>query len=66
MARTSDRVSKLAGKYINITPGELLGRLGQSGGAQEIAADIRSIAASALRQDETRGLRGAVKKLLGR
>lgn len=62
MSETSDRVSRLAGRYINVTGAELA-RRAQSGDPS-LAADIRSMAASLLRQDESPGLRGRVKRFL--
>lgn len=64
MAKTGDRVSSLAGGYADIT-GEYLALLIKRGEADELARDIRSMAASLLRQDEHRGIRGKLKKLLG-
>lgn len=69
MAQTSDRVSRIASKYVNVTSGELLARI--SNGPADfklLTSDIRTLAATALRQDETRGQRkpGLVAKLLGR
>jgi type IV pilus biogenesis protein CpaD/CtpE len=64
-AKTSDRVSSLAGRYGDITATELLVRC-KAGQSEEIAADIRSMAASLRRQDEHKGLRGKLKLVFGR
>lgn len=58
MAQTSDRMSSIAAKYLNIT-GDDLGP-----GNEHMAADIRSMAASLLRQDEVKGLRRLIRKVL--
>jgi len=60
MAQTSDRVSSIAARYVNITSRELAQKR-----AGELVKDIRALAASVLRQDETRGLRGLVRKVTG-
>jgi type IV pilus biogenesis protein CpaD/CtpE len=64
-AKTSDRVSSLAGRYGDITATELLVRC-KAGQAEEVAADIRSMAASLRRQDEHKGLRRLWRKFGGR
>lgn len=61
-AQTSDRVSSIAAKYAGITSESLKARMSFP---EETAADIRTMAASLLRQDEYRGLRGLVRKVLG-
>lgn len=66
MAQTSDKISALAARYANITPARLLGQTAKDEGLKQTAADIRSLAASALRQDEQRGLRGLWRKVVGR
>jgi hypothetical protein len=64
-AKTSDRISSLAGRYATLTDTEVLIRC-RAGQAEELAADIRSMAASLLKQDEHKGLRGKLKLVLGR
>lgn len=64
MAKTSDRVSAIAARYLDITATELLVRC-RAGQAEELAAEIRSLAASALRQDEVKGLRKVLKLVTG-
>jgi type IV pilus biogenesis protein CpaD/CtpE len=64
-AQTSDKISSLAGRYGDITATELLVRC-KAGQAEEVAADIRSMAASLRRQDEHKGLRGKLKLVFGR
>ena len=63
MAQTSDRVSSIAARYANLTANDL--RSLDAVQQREMAADIRSMAASLLRQDEVKGLRGFWKKVLG-
>ena len=63
MARTSDRVSRLASRYARLTP-ETLHALSQSVASREATAEeIRSMAASLLAQDEHKGLRGILKRI---
>lgn len=64
MAKTSDKISSLAGRYAHVTATELLVRC-KAGQAEEIAADIRSLAASALRQDEVKGVRKLLRLVTG-
>lgn len=66
MAQTSDRISALAAKYAPLTPDRLRVITSDSHYREATAADIRAMAASLLRQDETKGLRGLVKRVLGR
>lgn len=66
MAQTSDEVSKLAARYLALTPDRLLGMTATERLRQETTADIKSMAASLLRQDEVKGVRGFVRKLIGR
>lgn len=66
MAQTSDRLSAIAAAYLNTTPADIE-RAGSSPRlSDKVAADIRSLSASVLRQDEVRGLRKLVSKVLGR
>lgn len=62
MAKTGDRISSLAGHYVNIT-GRDISSVVERAGADVLAQDIRSMAASLLRQDQHRGLRGLVRKV---
>lgn len=62
MAQTSDHVSSLAAHYIAMSNTALKAKL-DNGGFNEVAGDIRSMAASLLRQDEVRGLRGFIRKV---
>jgi hypothetical protein len=66
MARTSDRVSTIAARYANLTPARLLAATAKDSSLEATAEDIRSMAASLLRQDEQRGLRKLVRKVLGK
>ena len=62
-AQTSDRVSSIAARLANVKPETLMALAAKSSTAESLAADIRSLAASALRQDETKGLRGLLKRI---
>jgi hypothetical protein len=75
MARTSDRVSSIAAKTLNrdLPAGVLKHEMHQvrEGSrwvshtwAEEILADAKTLAASALRQDEHKGFRGTIARLL--
>lgn len=65
MAQTSDRVSSLAARYARISNNDLRALLEGRDGLNEVAHDIRSMAMSLLRQDETKGLRGFIKRVVG-
>lgn len=62
--QTGDRVSALAGKYGRIE-GPYIIAIVERGQADELAADIRSMAASLRSQDEVKGLRKLWKKVTG-
>lgn len=64
-AQTSDKVSSLAANYAGINANNLLALTSTQALREQTAADIRSMAASLLRQDETRGLRKLFRKVLG-
>lgn len=64
MAKTSDRVSSIAARYANLTGARLIGLTATDESAMRSAEDIRSMAASLLRQDETRGIRGLFRKVV--
>lgn len=66
MAQTSDRVSSIASRWGRVSS-EQIRAMCQTDECrlEEFASDVRSMAASLLRQDETKGLRGFVRKLLG-
>lgn len=68
-AQTSDRVSSIAARYTNLTAARLIGMTATDRSAEQAASDIRAMAASLLRQDETKGLRervgGLIKQVLG-
>lgn len=66
MAQTSDQISGLAARYIGLSNTALKAKTESRDGLNEVAHDIRSMAASLLRQDEVRGLRGLIKKVTGR
>lgn len=63
MARTSDRVSRLASQYAKLTPESLKARCSTDFMREATAQDIRTLAASLLRQDEHKGLRGILKRI---
>jgi hypothetical protein len=66
MVRTSDRVSSIAARYVNTTATDVFRAHYQSPADREqIAADIRAMAASCLRQDEHKGKRGLLRRLFG-
>ena len=49
--QSSPEMSTLASKYINIQPGDMPNPLDM----EQLCADLRSLAASVLSQDETKG-----------
>jgi hypothetical protein len=66
-AQTSDRISAIAARRVKLMPADLA--LATPVEREAIAADVRSMAASLLRQDETKGLRqprGLIGRILGR
>lgn len=63
MARTSDRVSSIAGRFANIKAETLMALTAKASTAEVLADDIRSMAASLLWQDEYKGLRGFIRKV---
>lgn len=65
-AQTSDRVSRLAAQYVKMTAEGLKARCSTDFMREATAEDIRTIAASALRQDQTKGLRARLKRMIGR
>lgn len=65
MAQTSDKVSKIAARLLNVTPAYLIARTAKDSTAEQLAEDIKAVAASALRQDETKGLRKLIRKVIG-
>ena len=62
-AQTSDQVSSLAAGYIKVQGKDFVGMSLRE--ANIAAADIRTMAASCLRQDEAKGLRRLFRKLKG-
>jgi hypothetical protein len=65
MAETSDKVSSIAARYAGLSNTALKQMVQTREGLNEVAHDVRTLAASCLRQDETRGLRGLIRKVLG-
>lgn len=63
MAQTSDKISSLAARYAGYTKLRLAEDA--SANREQLVADIRSMAASLLRQDGTKGLRGLWRKVTG-
>lgn len=63
--QTGDRVSALAGKYGRIE-GPYITAVVERGQADQLAADIRSMAASLRSQDEVKGLRGLWNRVRGK
>lgn len=63
MAQTSDRVSSIAARFLNIKAETLMALTAKQSTAEILADDIRSMAASLLRQDEVRGFRKLIRKV---
>lgn len=64
-ARTSDRVSTIAARHAQMNSDRLLSLTATAGGREELASDIRSMAASLLRQDEVKGFRKILRLVTG-
>lgn len=64
-AQTSDKISSLAAKYATMTPDRLLSLTATAELRRKTSDDIKSMAASLLRQDEVRGFRKIINKVLG-
>ena len=64
-SQTSDRMSSIAARRLKIT-GLDIRMVASIEEANELAADVRSMAASLLRQDEVKGLRGLLRKAFGK
>lgn len=65
MAQTSDKTSSIAARYVKLDPDTLLALTATPASRVSTASDIRSMAASLLRQDEVRGIRKFIRKVLG-
>jgi hypothetical protein len=63
MAQTSDKVSSIAARYATMTADRLLSLTATDEMRRQTAEEIKTLAASALRQDETRGLRKLLRKV---
>lgn len=63
MAQTSDRVSSIAAQLMNIEVADIIDAASEPAKALALRNDIRSVAASAVRNDETKGSR--FMKLIG-
>jgi hypothetical protein len=64
-AKTSDRVSSIAARYANLTPARLLAATAKDSTLEAAVDDIKSMAASLMRQDEVRGVRRLLKLVTG-
>jgi len=64
-AQTSDRISTIAARYANLTPARLLALTAKDSTLEIAASEIRSMAASLIRQDEVKGIRKLARKVLG-
>jgi hypothetical protein len=64
-AQTSDKISSLAARYFGMSNAEFARKVETRDGRNEIAHDVRAMAASLVRQDETKGLRKFFRKVLG-
>lgn len=62
-ARTSDRVSSIAARFLNVKAETLMALTAKQSTAETLAADVRSMAASLLRQDENKGIRAVGKRI---
>lgn len=67
MAQTSDVISSIAARYARLTDEQLFSITSDAVQRRQTAGEIRSMAASLLRQDQHKGLRGLIRrvKLLG-
>jgi hypothetical protein len=65
MAQTSDKISSIAARYVNLTSRRLIVLTKDDASTAQTSEDIRSMAASLLRQDEERGLRKLWRKVTG-
>lgn len=65
MAQTSDRVASIAARYVNLTPARLLAQTAKDSTLGLTVIEIKALAASVLRQDETKGFRGLIRKVTG-
>lgn len=65
MAQTSDRVSSLAARYAGMSNTKFKELAADPESVNELAYDVRSMAASLLRQDEVKGLRKIFRKAFG-
>jgi hypothetical protein len=65
-AQTSDRISSMAARHRTMTVLRLRALVSDDQSAETLAAEIRSMAASLARQDETKGLRKLWKKVTGK
>jgi hypothetical protein len=65
-AKTSDRVSSIAARLVGVKAETLMALTAKQSTAEILANDIRTMAASLLRQDEVKGLRKLIEKVVGR
>jgi hypothetical protein len=66
MAQTSDRISSMAAKYVGMSNEQLGRKVETREGRNEVGHDIRAMAASLLRQDEVKGVRKFIAKVMGK
>jgi hypothetical protein len=65
-AKTSDRVSSIAARLVGVKAETLMALTAKQSTAEILANDIRTMAASLLRQDEVKGLRKLIRKVTRR
>lgn len=65
MAQTSDRISSLAARYAGMSNTKFRQLAENPEDLNALAYDVRSMAASLLRQDEVKGLRKLIRKVVG-
>jgi hypothetical protein len=65
-AKTSDRVSSIAARLVGVKAETLMALTAKQSTAEILASDIRTMAASLLRQDEVKGLRKLIRKVTRR
>jgi hypothetical protein len=63
--KTSDKVSKIAARYMSLSSATLMGLTAKPSTCEITAAEIRTLAASCLAQDQHKGLRGLIRKVTG-
>lgn len=64
-AKTSDRMSRIAARYMDLTPARLIALTAKPSTTEIAVEEIRSMAASLLRQDEVKGVRRLLRLVTG-